>query len=391
MKILVVLSRVPYPLDKGDKLRAYHQIRLLSRKHELYVAALHDKPVANTIIHHLNTFCETLFLLKQNKLRRFFNLLRAFFKGLPLQCGYFYSRRNRREIDLIIQQVKPDRIYCQLFRMAEYVRKYPITKTIDYQDIFSKGMYRRYEKAPWILKPFYKMEYRRILRYESAIFGDFDRHTIITTVDRDLMPEEQRQHIEVIPNGVDFEHFIYKGEEKKYDLIFAGNMNYAPNIDAAEYLAKTIFPLLKNDFPNLTLVLCGATPNYRVKKLRRDDIIVTGWVDSMVSWYAQSKIFIAPMRLGTGLQNKLLEAMAMQLPCITSPLAGKPLANAETEKALLICHNEKEYVDAVHQLLVQPLFYNNIARNGNTYIHQYYHWDKNVDKLETILLCQSNQ
>lgn len=386
MKILVALSRVPYPLDKGDKLRAYHQIRLLSQRHDVYVVALYDKPVKDSDLKHLSTFCRQLFLLRQNGLRRIFNLFRAFFKGLPLQCGYFYSRRNHRKIDRFIRQVNPDRIYCQLFRMAEYVRHSTITKTIDYQDVFSKGMYRRYEKAPWLLKPFYRMESRRILRYESTIFYDFDHHTIITAIDRDLMPEKHRQHIEVIANGVDFEHFTYKGETKKYDLIFCGNMSYAPNVDAAEYLVKTIFPRLKEDFPDLTLVLCGASPSARVKAMRRDDIIVTGWVDTMAPWYAQSKIFIAPMRLGTGLQNKLLEAMVMQLPCVTSPLAGNPLAGAAAENALIICHNENEYADAVRQLMTQPEYYDKTARNCTAYVRQHYQWEKTVKLLETVLL-----
>ena len=195
-------------------------------------------------------------------------------------------------------------------------------------------MLRRAQKAPFWQKPFFKMESRRLQRYEAAVFDDFQHHTIITEVDRDLMPVKEKERILVVGNGVDFEQFQYRGQPKKYDLMFAGNMAYAPNVDAAEFLVKQILPRLLPQFPDLRLVLCGANPSKRVQALRGPHVTVTGWVESMSEYYAQSRIFIAPMRLGTGLQNKLLEAMATQLPCVTSPLAGKPLKGAVPTGAL---------------------------------------------------------
>lgn len=385
MKILVVLSRVPYPLEKGDKLRAYHQLRLLSQKHDLYLVALHDKRISQEAIDHLKPFCKEIHVLRQAGLRRFFNLLRAFFIGLPLQCGYFYSSKNNRRIAKIIEMIKPDRIYCQLFRMAEYVKNYPIKKTLDYQDVFSKGMLRRYERTIWPLKPFFKMEYRRIRKYEQQIFDYFDEKTIITAVDRDLIPHSSNKDIEIVTNGVDFEQFSYHGEPKIYDLIFAGNMSYAPNVDAAQYLATQIFPPLKKEFPSLKLVLCGATPNPAVNALRQPDIIITGWVDSIAEWYAQSNIFIAPMRMGTGLQNKLLEAMSTPLPCITSHLAGKPLEGAESTGALITCSTTAGYIEAARLLLTNESCRTQMANAGSLYVHQHYDWESATHKLCEIL------
>ncbi|MCQ2283425.1 MAG: glycosyltransferase [Bacteroidales bacterium] len=385
MKILVVLSRFPYPLEKGDKLRAYHQIRCLAKHHDIYLVALHEQPVSDSDMQQLKPFCKEIFLLQQNIGQRCYNLAKAFFTGLPLQCGYFYTTHNQHRLDEIVHEVQPDHIYCQLIRMAEYVMDYPIKKTLDYQDVFSKGMLRRYEKAPWFKKPFFKMEYRRLARYEAQIFNRFDSKTIITAVDRDLIPHENKGDITVVPNGVDFEHFRYRGEPKTYDLIFSGNMNYAPNIDAAEYLAKEIFPLLKTTFPNLRLVLSGATPAPSVKALANENIIVTGWVDSMAEWYAKSKIFIAPMRLGTGLQNKLLEAMSMQLPCITSHLAGKPLENAETQGAIITCSTTSGYVEAIRRLLEDEAYYEKLSIAGNQYVNHNYDWVAATLKLENIL------
>lgn len=385
MKILVVLSRLPYPLEKGDKLRAYHQIRLLSQKHDIYLVALRDSKVSKNAVEQLKPYCKGMYILRQAGIRRFFNILRAFFVGLPLQCGYFYSSKNNRAIAEIIKQVHPDRIYCQLFRMVEYVKDYPIKKTLDYQDVFSKGMYRRYEKAPWVLKPFFYMEYRRIHKYEQKIFSYFDEKVIITSVDRDMIPHDSKEDIEIVTNGVDFEQFTYHGEEKIYDLIFAGNMSYAPNVDAAQYLVNQIFPPLKQEFPNLKLVLCGATPSPAVTALKQTDIIVTGWVNSMSEWYAKSKIFIAPLRMGTGLQNKLLEAMSTSLPCITSPLAGNPLENAEKEGIIIACNTTAGYINAVRMLLTNEACRNQMAKSGYDYVHQNYDWEHAIKKLSDIL------
>ncbi|MBO4489118.1 MAG: glycosyltransferase [Bacteroidales bacterium] len=385
MRLLVLLSRFPYPLEKGDKLRAYHQIRQLATQHEVYLVALSDYAVPDEDVQQLAPYCQAVFPIQNDAVRRCFNIGRAFFKGLPLQCGFFYSGKIQKRIDRIIEEVQPDWLYCQLFRMAEYVKDKPIPKVLDYQDVFSKGMWRRHERAPWYQKPFFKMEAQRVARYEAEIFDKFDYKTIITEVDRNLIPHDRRQEILVVPNGVDFGTFTQQQQEKNYDLIFSGNMNYAPNVDAAEYLCQDIFPHLRMEFPNLRIVLCGANPSPRVKALENEHVKVTGWVDSMAEWYAQSRIFIAPMRMGTGLQNKLLEAMAMQLPCVTSTLAGKPLVGADKEKAFIICNTTADYVNAIRHLLQDLQHYQTLATQGNQYVHQHYDWPSATQPLMDIL------
>ena len=385
MKLLVVLSRFPYPLEKGDKLRAYHQIRCLSEHHDIFLAAMHDKPVSSDDLQQLKPFCKEIFLLENNYLKRCWNMGRAFFKGLPIQCGLFYNKKNAQKLDEIIQRVHPDHIYCQLFRMAEYVKDYSMPKTLDYQDVFSKGMARRAEKSTGLVKWFFNMEHRRVARYETDIFDRFDHKTIITDVDRDLIPHPRREEIVVVPNGVEFDKFAYQGEKKEYDLIFSGNMGYAPNVDAAEYLVREILPPLLVKFPNLRVVLCGATPAPRVQALSSEHVIVTGWVDSMAEWYAKSRIFIAPMRMGTGLQNKLLEAMSMHLPCITSPLAARPLVEAEQHQSVISCSETKDYVVAVTQLLTAENAYNQLADSGYNYVRQFYDWKNAVRILDNLM------
>lgn len=385
MKLLVVLSRFPYPLEKGDKLRAYHQIRCLAEHHDIYLAAMHDKPVSDEALNQLKPFCKEIFLLENNDTKRCWNMGRAFFKGLPIQCGLFYTKTNVRRIQQIVDEVRPDHIYCQLFRMADYVKDLPVPKTLDYQDVFSKGMARRADNSNGLVKWFFNMEHRRVARYEAAIFDCFEHKTIITAVDRDLIPHPRREEIVVVPNGVEFDKFSYHGEEKEFDLIFSGNMGYAPNVDAAEYLVREILPQLLKRFPDLRLVLCGATPALRVQALESNHVVVTGWVDSMAEWYAKSRIFIAPMRMGTGLQNKLLEAMSMHLPCITSPLAARPLVEAEQHQAVASCGDTSEFVEEIERLLTDENHYRQLSDAGYQYVHQYYDWENAVRILDDLM------
>jgi len=189
----------------------------------------------------------------------------------------------------------------------------------------------------------------------------------------------------VIANGVDFEKYKVDNNPKEYDLIFSGNMSYPPNIDAADFIARQIFPQLRKEFPELKLVICGASPTPKVLALAGNGITVTGWVESMATYYGKSKIFIAPMRMGTGLQNKLIEAMAMKLPCVTSTLAGKPLVGVQNGQDIVICETVSGYVEAVKMLLTNPELYQVIAENGHQFVKENYNWETINAKLEEII------
>ena len=386
MNLLVLLPRVPYPLEKGDKLRAFYQIKELSKYHDIYLVALQDGTLHPEALEKIEPYCKEIQIIRISLFSKLSGIIRAFFKGLPAQIGYFYSTKAKREIDRLIHKIYPDHIYCFMIRMAEYVKKHKdCHTTLDYQDVLSMGMKRRYEKASFFKKPIFLYEYQALRRYEKNIFSCFTNKTIITSIDRELIPHPQRQYIHVIPNGIDFEKFNYIKTEKKYDLIFTGNMSYSPNVDAALFLAKSIFPKLLRQHPDLKLCICGVAPVPAIRALDSDNIRVTGWVDDISVFYAASKIFIAPMRIGTGLQNKVLEAMAMKLPSITSALAGQPIEGATHNNELLICNNLDEYVAAVSNLLTDKKFYKTISENGYQFVKTHYDWKEIGKVLEEVV------
>ena len=392
MKIFVLLPRIPFPLEKGDKLRAFNQIKQLAKHNEIVLCALNDnaKVSEQDAFRALQPYCQSINFIRFNKLQILLGLVRAFFKGLPMQCGYFYNRKAAKKVNALIAKHKPDMLYGQLLRVAEYIRHKDIPKAIDYQDIFSYGMKRRADIASFITRPIYNMEYHRLARYEAAIFDDFDVRTIISEPDRKLFPHEKRDEILIIPNGVDHDFFKPMEREKKYDLVFTGNMSYPPNVNAVEYLAYEILPIVWKTRPETTLYIAGATPDPKVKKAASDKIIVSGWLDDIRDAYAQSRVFIAPMRIGTGLQNKLLEAMSMRLPAITSPLANASLG-AKPNEEILIGSNAQEMAQHILTLLTDTEKAEQIAQAGFDFTNRVYDWGKATERLEEAMKSITKQ
>lgn len=390
MRIFVLLSRVPYPIEKGDKLRAYHQLRCLSKNHEIILVALCQGPIDLKAVSKLEEFCSEVHVIRFGYLPVVINLIRALFTGNPFQVGYFYNSKARKEINRLLQKTQPQHIFCQLIRVTEYLRHSSLPKTLDYQDVFSMGVKRRAETSSWWLKPLLLIEYRRLMKYENAIFSDFDNKIIISVPDRDLIPHSENKKIVVVPNGVDHAYFRSIEREKSYDVVFTGNMGYPPNVNAAEYLISEIMPIVRNKLPGVTVMLAGANPHQRVQSLSNESIKVTGWVEDMRECYASSRIFIAPMRIGTGLQNKLLEAMAMGLPCITSVLANQALCAAEG-KEILVGRSPEEFAGHIVMLLTNPEFAWSVAHSGQAFVQKTYDWEHSTMILEKLISSNSRK
>ncbi len=392
MKLFVLLSRFPYPLEKGDKLRAFHQIKELSKQHEIVLCALSDQKVAQSSIDKLQEYCKTIHIIKLPKWKIYWNLFwQLLFTDKSLQVVYFYNKSAQKKINRIITEYQPDHIYGQLIRVAEYIKNIPIPKTLDYMDALARGMERRIAQSPFYIKWFLTTETTRLKRYEHQIFDAFDNLTIISEQDKNLIVHIKNDTIQIIPNGVDYEMFKFQENfEKKYDLIFTGNMAYPPNIDSVVYLVNEVMPLVWEKYPDVKLVITGAEPDKKVLQLASENVEVTGWVKDITTYYAAAKIFVAPMQIGTGLQNKLLEAMAMKLPCVTSQLANNALG-AEHQNSILIGNEPEEYYEHIISLLENKNLYNDIATSGYDFVKKNYTWEGTTQKLNELIINTKKQ
>lgn len=385
MKILMILSRVPYPLEKGDKLRAFHQIKALSKNHKIILCCLNDTKLHHQALSELSKYCEELNIIQLNPFKTAINLILNLFSSTPWQVRYFYQKKAQKIIDKTIETHMPRHVFCQLIRTTEYVKKYTVLpKSIDYMDALSTGIERRIKKSPWPYSALLKQEAKRLRAYEQEIFDAFDNHFIISEQDKRLMQLNKAKELIVLPNGVDTDFFKPQPTEKKYDLVFTGNMSYPPNIDCANFIAREIMPLVWEVHPHARLLISGANPTRKVKQLSNDKVKVTGWVDDIRESYAHSKIFVAPLRIGTGLQNKLLEAMAMKLPCITSSLCNNAL-KAKDNESILISDSAVHTADIIIELLNNPKKMEQIGENGYRFILKSYSWENCSLKLNNII------
>ncbi len=216
------------------------------------------------------------------------------------------------------------------------------------------------------------------------IFDWFDHKTIISKPDRDFIPHPDKEKIEIVINGVDTDFFKPVETEKEYDLVFTGNMGYPPNVNAAMFLVNEILPIVRARRPEISVTLAGATPHPNVMALRSDKVNITGWVEDIRSCYAKAKIFIAPMQIGTGLQNKLLEAMAMKIPCITSNLANNAL-EAKSGIEILVGDRPEEFAAHILNLLENRELADQIAENGYQFVHRNYNWASATAILEKLM------
>ena len=257
--LVFIASRFPYPLEKGDKLRAFNLLKGLSKTHQIHLIALSNEDIKESWYKEVKPFTSEITVYKLNPILQWIRIIFCLFTNQPFQLAYFTSLKIKRKIKKQLVALGPDHIFCQMIRPAEYVKNYHhCHKTIDYMDTLSVGMERRAQKASWATRWIYKMEAIRLKEYEQRIFNYFEFQTMISQQDVHYIAHPDQRKIHVIPNGIDTDFFRpMKGSEAPYDLVFVGNLSYAPNIDAMQWFAAHV---LKHE-PNWRLLIAGANPS----------------------------------------------------------------------------------------------------------------------------------
>ena len=208
------------------------------------------------------------------------------------------------------------------------------------------------------------------------MFDIFDMQTIITASDRDLLADKRRNTVRIVANGLG-EKYLAEPQTtgKKYDILFCGNMGYKPNIVAALFLLKEIMPLVWTKSPEATVCIAGINPPESVRRLAGKHVTIAENVPDMRQMYLQSRFFIAPMQIGTGLQNKLLEAMSCSVCCISSSLANKALG-AKDEKQILIADTAEENAEALLRCLHSEDEMSTIGKAARKYVLSHFSWEE---------------
>lgn len=386
MKIAVLVSRFPYPLERGDKLRAYHQIKYLSQYHDIYLFAIHDQKIDDALINELAPYCKAIIVEQSSFLDKIIGVGRALLKGWPLQTGIAYKKNLHQKVQRRIKEYNIDLVYCQLIRMAPYCEQLTMPMVLDFMDAFGEGMQKRARLVSFPERAIYEFESKRVIRYEQYCSTLFPTSTIISEQDKIALHTADNSKINVVSNGIDVVQFgPNEAITKKYDVGFVGNLGYLPNIEAAEYLVNVVAKAYEKKYQKpLNIQISGARPDNRVLNLRSATVHIQGWTDDIAVAYQSVNVLCAPIFSGTGQQNKILEAMACGTPVLCNSILNNSIG-AQSGQAIVTVDSLDEMVTALHLLVTDASYRKNISNAARQFVVEKYTWDKVTQNLNQCI------
>ncbi len=379
-RLVIVSSRFPYPLIKGDKLRLFHQIRFLAKEFSICLISISDVEVSADEKSHLSPFCEEIHVFRLAKWKSVANSSMSFKDSIPIQVAYFYTKKIHSEITSIINSYNPKLAYFQLVRTALYASDLQIPAVLDYMDAFSTIAERDASYSSILRKTVFGIEAKRLRSFERKVLDWFEETTIISENDK---TELHNPAIHVITNGVDVNYFQPQEKQCKYDICFIGNLGYAPNQRAIYFLAQKIIPKLKFKRPDIKVLIAGARPSHKILELQNDCIDIKADLEDIREAYAESKVFVAPIFTGAGQQNKILEAMAMGLPCVTSTIVNSSIGASPDQ--IKIGFSITDFVNHTLDLLNNQELYVHQRQHALDFVKSKFSWEVQVEKLTAVL------
>lgn len=387
MKLLFIANRFPYPPFRGDKLKIYNLCRRLSRNHEVHLITFAENRQDLKYLPELQKIFTTIHITRLPAWKRMLNAAVGLFRSEPLQVSYFRSAKFRRQLKRILSVHRFDGIHVQHLRMAGYACDMKDTFSIlDLPDAFSLYWQRRREVSrSFFSKWLDRIEADRVWNYEKKILKQFNLNLVCSEEDmQHLKREHGAENLALLPNGVDTDLFRPLNHDYTHNqtLLFTGNMDYDPNVDAVIYFTNEILPAVRQDFPDVRFIIAGQRPVEKVKSLHDGKhIFVTGFVADLSEVYNEASVVVAPLRFGAGTQNKVLEAMAMGVPVVCSHIGFAGLGIADGEGAFMRT-DPAGFSDAVCKLLADQKLREYTGQKGVEVIHQSFSWDKVAEMLE---------
>ena len=333
----------------------------------------------------MQQLCSSVYVVKQSKWRSILSAVQSFARGIPASVGYFSHDQWQSKVSRIIATERPDWIYVQLVRMVPYILKLDKDQrmAIDYMDAFSLRALRRADQSRGVEAWFWKNEARLLQQFETAHQHRFRHRFIISETDMHHLANVGVEHLQLLKNGVDTQYFEPQRDSNvSYDLVFVGNMSYHPNIQAAKYLVQEIARSVRSVLPELRVLIAGADPTREVLALKNDWVEVTGYMEDIRNAYASGKVFVAPIFSGSGLQNKILEAMAMEIPCITTSIVADSIGAPYwfVQRA-----NDKEaFCDQIGALLSDEISRAKLGRQARVFVSEQFGWNQCCTPLDAL-------
>lgn len=398
--ILILAHRIPYPPDKGDKIRTWHMLQHLAQHYRVTLVCLIDDPddcrhipVLQQMVHQFHFLVRTA---KAMHLYAGVSLLSG--RSFSQQC--FYATKLQRVVDTYLETQKPSAILCFCSSMADYVfrsRHWPqrfaqITLLDDLIDVDSEKWLQYAEKKSGFMRWLYRREARLVRALERRIVSEFERVFLVSAEEKQVLGEHMPvDNVEVLSNGVDLDYFSpAKVDSQRFSsvagkLVFSGAMDYWPNVEGAVWFAEKIFPLVRKEMPQTSFCIAGRNPTPAVRALEKiAGVEVTGTVPDMREHLATATVCVVPLLIARGIQNKVLEAMAMEKPVVATRGAATGTHAIDGEE-LSIADTEEGMATAIIELLGSEQRRVEMGRKARTYVEREHSWSSHLQRLSEVI------
>ncbi len=387
MKLLFIANRFPYPPYRGDKLKIFNLAKQLAISNELHLITFAEYADDLEHLDKITPYFKKIEVVKLPKWKSYFNVLLGLFNSKPMQVSYFKSKSFKSRLALLLKENTYDGVHVQHLRMAQYaINLKNLYRILDLPDAFSLYWQRRKNtKRNFFQILFDRIESSRVARYEAHILREFDKCLVCSPEDKQYLEKtHQADNINLLPNGVDTAQFQFANHDYTHNnkLLFTGNMDYAPNIDAVVYFAHQILPQIQVVFPDIKFVIAGQRPVPKVMELGNlQNIEVTGFVPNLNDMYNSASVVVAPLRFGAGTQNKVLEAMSMGIPvvCTNIGFEGLLIKNGE---GIFMETDSKLFAQRVIDLLHSETLRKTTGEKACTHIAEKFSWEIIASQLQ---------
>jgi sugar transferase (PEP-CTERM/EpsH1 system associated) len=391
--LLFLAHRIPFPPNKGDKVRSYHLLKHLAARYRVFLGTFVDDPDDWQHCAALNELCAEVCALPLNPRRGRIRSLAGIVTGDPLTLPYYSDSKLRRWVDKTIYRERIRKCFVFSSAMAQYVTGRPkLIRIVDLVDVDSEKWRQYATERRWPLSLIYRREADRLLEFEAGIVREFDASLFVTSAEQALFatraPQEAAR-VHVVPNGVDTDHFapdarLERPFPRKYKaIVFTGAMDYWPNVDAARWFAKEILPQITRREPRVRFYVVGMNPSPEVRALALDPAVtVTGRVADTRPYLQHASVVVAPLRIARGVQNKILEAMAMARPVVASTECVRSLS-AIPRRELLVAGDASGFAKRVLDALSRDSA--DMGRAARERVLRDYQWERNLAAVDVLL------
>jgi polysaccharide biosynthesis protein PslH len=391
--ILFLAHRLPYPPNKGDKVRSYHLLKHLAARHRVLLGTFVDDPDDVQHVDHLRQLCAQVHVSRLHPVLARLRSLSGLVKNEALSQAYYRDGALAQWVESVRQQGQVDAVLVFSSTMLQYAKDFAAPLVVDFADVDSDKWSEFGRTHRWPMSWVYGREGERLRLIEREGGARASWSLFATAVEAQLfrnIAPECASRVAVLNNGVDSVYYApaaeraspYAKDEKA--LVFIGTMNHWPNVDAAIWTAQTMLPVLRRRWPGLRLYVVGRNPTPALLALHGDAVQVTGTVADVRPYVQHACAVVAPIRLARGIQNKVLEAMAMGRPVVTSRRCMTAL-DASASACLLSAEVADDYVAEITGLLQEPARAEAIGRAARAHVLRHFSWDARLAELDQYL------